>query len=142
VGTYRHRLSFGAEHDSADLGKLPAQLGMPARFLWRRGEPRIAPNGRVIGGDRRNSHCSFDLGEGGDLPRSLREALARPVPHKMVLEELSASGVALRFFIGWFSDDLNSGVRLDWELLRDTAALKIALDFDFYGPEEKGQAGP
>lgn len=142
MGAYRHRLSFSAEHERADLGMLPAQLDMTARVLWRAGEPRIAPSGRVIGGNRPNSYCSFDIGEGDDLPRSLREALKLLMPHRAMLEGLSASGVTFGFFIGWFSGSLNSGERLDWDLLRDISDLKIALDFDFYGPEEPQRDAP
>jgi len=93
-----------------------------------------------MGGNRRNSCCSFDMGEGDDLPLSLREALAHLTPHRVLLEELSISGAKLRFFVGWFSEGLNSRELLGWELLRDIAALRIALDLDFYGPDEGERA--
>jgi hypothetical protein len=142
LGEYRHRISFCADHDTADLSSLPAQLGMSANRLWKVGESRVAPNGRAQVGDYQYSYCSIEFESSSQgLPKSLKLAVEKLRTHKAFLEELSASGVKLRFFIGWFSD-FNSADRFEWELLRDIADLKISLDFDFYGPDETEQTAP
>jgi hypothetical protein len=141
VGDYRHRLSLSADHNSLDLSEIPLQLGMPANRLWNVGEIRVAPNGRVQGGTHRYSFCSIDFESSPEgLPRSLEMAVSQLQPHKDFLRRLHDTGVNFRFFIGWFSD-FNSADRFEWKLLRDIADLRIALDFDFYGPNETQQKG-
>ena len=136
---YTHKLSFSADHPSADLSELPVKLGMSPKRLWKVGEPRVAPNGRVIGGNHRSSYCSIEFESSPEgLPTSLRMSVEKLSQHKQLLDEFSKVGVNFRFFIGWFSE-FNSEDRLDWQLLSSIAALKISLDFDFYGPQETQQ---
>jgi len=49
-----------------------------------------------------------------------------------LLDRLASSGGTFNFFVGWFSDR-NSGDRLEWNLLREMARLRISLDLDVYG---------
>jgi hypothetical protein len=134
MGSYTHRLSLGADHETADLAALPEALDLPAKHLWRAGDVRVAPPGRVQGGNHKRSYCSIEFEPGADLPESLAVAVARLKPHKEFLARLSADGVKFRFFVGWFSES-NSGERHEWALLRDIADLRISLDFDVYGPD-------
>jgi hypothetical protein len=138
MGEYRHKLSFGASHRSADLSRLPELLGMPSSVLWRVGEPCKTPKGKALDRIADTSYCSirFEMLDG--LPQSLEAAVAALTPHKSYLDGLSDSGGSFRFFIGWFSESWNTGERLNWTLLRDIADLRIALDFDVYGPGEGG----
>ncbi len=136
MGNYTHRLSFCAEHPSADLAILPQTLGLAAKRLWKAGEARVAPNGRIQGGIHKHSYCLIEFEPVASLPESLAGAITRLKPHKSFLIQLTENGVKFRFFIGWFSE-FNSGDRLEWALLRDIADLQISLDFDFYGPDVK-----
>ena len=113
---------------------LPETLGLPAQSIWKAGDIRVAPNGRVLGGNHKRSYCSIELKPKVDLPESLAAALTYLRPHKDFLVRLSMDGVKFRFFIGWFSE-FNSGERFEWTLLRDIADLNISLDFDVYGPD-------
>ena len=97
MGTYSHRLSLSADHDSMDLSSLPTQLGMEAKRIWKAGDPSIAPNGRVMGGNRRYSFCNFELEVAEDLSKSIRAAIEKLRPHKKLMEELSACGVSPAF---------------------------------------------
>ena len=137
MGTYRHKLSFCVDHESLDLSVIPEQLNLIANRLWKAGQPRMAPDGRLLGGSYQNSYCSivFEHAPEVSLPVGLKVALAELTPHKPFLEELVVSGANLRFFVGWFSDS-NSRDYLDWKLLKEIADLKISLDLDFYGPDE------
>lgn len=135
VGEYTYRLSLWISHPDADLSAIPAKLGLQADRVWKKGDQRVAPNGRVIGGVWPSSFCSIQFGEDHEknLPDGLRTALAILRPQKTFISGLAASGIELRFFVGWFSD-FNSRDVLDWEILRDLAELHISLDLDFYGP--------
>lgn len=123
-------------HRDADLSEVPVKLGLRARRLWRKGDPRTAPSGRVQGGTYKNSYCGIRFGESkqADLPTGLKSALAALKPHAAYLHDLWRVGVKLNFFVGWFSD-ANSRDVLDWEILREMAELHISLDLDFYGPD-------
>src|SRR5262249_42563363 len=134
MGSYTHRLSLCADHETADLAILPETLGLTANRLWKVGEARVAPNGRVQSGKNRYSFCSIEFEPRASLPESLALAMKRLKPQKSFLTQLAENGVKFRFFIGWFSE-FNSGDHLEWDLLRDIADLQISLDFDFYGPD-------
>ena len=136
LGEYTYNLSLWIEHPDADLSDVPHKLGLPAHRIWKKGDVRTAPNGRVQGGTYKNSYCNIQFGErhSKDLSVGLRSALAILQPHKEYLEKLSVNGVELRLFVGWYSE-FNSRDILDWKILHDMAALKISLDLDFYGPD-------
>jgi len=135
MGAYTHRLTLIANHDTADLSNLPQLLGLPVEGSWKVGDLSVLPNGRVIGGHRKHSHCSMRIEPQESLPASLAFAVQHLEPRKDVLQRFSEEGARIHLFVGWFSADLNSSDRFEWSLLRDIAALKLSLDFDFYGPE-------
>lgn len=136
MGEYTYRLTLLIFHPDADLSHVPTRLGIPASHLWKKGDVRTAPNGRVLSGTYKDSNCGIQFGQDyeKDLPAGLKSALVMLLPHKEYFEELTASGAELKFFVGWFSDASSRDI-LGWETLRDMAVLKIALDLDFYGPD-------
>ena len=136
MGDYTYNLTLWIEHPDADLSDVSVKLGLQARRLWKKGDVRIAPNGRVQGGVYRNSYCGIPIGERHqkDLPSGLKSTLDFLKPHAEYLDELWQKGVKVQFFVGWYSDP-NSRDILEWEILRDMAALHISLDLDFYGPD-------
>lgn len=142
MSDYTYNLSLWVEHPTADLSGVPTELGLPASRLWMKGDRITTPTGRVMDGSYKKSYCSIQFGERHqrDLLTGLRSALAVLLPHQSYFEKLSVDGIQVRFFVGWFSDKLNSREILDWEVLRDLAKLKISLDFDFYGPDESENA--
>lgn len=111
---------------------------MSVHNLQKVGELRKTPKGRQLDTIARESSCGIEFETLGDLPTSLEAAVAGLLPHKSYLNGLSDSGASFRFFIGWFSESWNTGERLNWNLLRDVADLRISLDFDVYGPGENG----
>ena len=139
MGNYIYRLSLWFGHPDADLSEIPSRLGLSANRVWKKGDPRTAPNGRIIGGVYHDSRGSIEFvgGKKSDLPKGLRAAIAALKPHKAFLNELSETGTKFSFFVGWFSD-LNSRDVIDWEILRDLAELRISLDLDVYGPDGDG----
>jgi hypothetical protein len=136
VGDYTCKLTLWIEHPDADLSDIPNRLGLKAERLWKKGDPRITPSGRARGGYYRSSYCNipFAADRDGGLPADLLAAIAILKPHQAYLAGLTAAGIKLRFFVGWFSE-LNSRDVLDWTLLKEIAALHISLDLDFYGPD-------
>jgi len=121
-----------------DLSILPERLDMTASRLWKTGEPCTTPKGRLLVGNRKSSYCCIKFADNTEatLSETLTAALRILDPHAAFLNELAEKGACLHFSIGWFSDDLNSGERLEWSLLLALANLKISLNFDFYGPQE------
>jgi hypothetical protein len=138
MGDYTYRLTLTIEHPDADLSEFARHLGLLPKRVGRKGDPRLAPDGRMTGRVYRHSSCTFQFGADfeHDLPKGVRSALAALLPYKSYLDEWSAKGAKLRFFVGWFSD-FNSRDVLDWEILRDLAELRISLDLDFYGSDDR-----
>jgi hypothetical protein len=138
MGDYTFSLSLWFEHSEADLSEVPQKLGIQASRMWKKGDRITTPTDRVMDGTYKKSYCSIQLGQRRqeDLSAGLRSALVVLLPHRAYFEKLSADGIQVRFFIGWFSDKLNSREIVDWEILRDMAQLHISLDLDFYGPDK------
>ena len=135
MGDYEFNLSLWVNHPDADLSGIPVRLGMPALRVWKKGDTRIARNGRLLGGLYNESYCSIQFERGEvHLPSGLVAAIQILRPHKEYLHELFDSGATISFFVGWHSD-FNSRDVLDWQILRDLADLKISLDLDFYGSD-------
>ncbi len=112
---------------------------MSVHNLQKAGELCRTPKGRQPNTiARESSSCGIEFDTLGDLPKSLEAAVVSLLPHKPYLNSLSDTGATFRFFIGWFSESWNTGERLNWNLLRDIADLRISLDFDVYGPGENG----
>jgi len=137
LGDYTYSLSLWLEHPDADLSTVPIKLGLSARHLWKKGDVIRTPRGRTIDGVRKKSYCSvqFDIHDLPELSAGLKAALALLLPHREYFEKLSADGVQARFFVGWFSKELNSREILASEILKDLASLNISLDLDLYGSE-------
>jgi hypothetical protein len=144
MGEYTYRLSFSADHDSMDLSILPQTLGVVADRLWKLGDTRKAPNGRVQGGNYKYSYCSIDMPAASadvELTALMSKLLGNLELHREFLNRLAADGVKFKFFVGWFSD-FNSRDVFDWRLLGRMADLKISLDIDFYGPDDSREVSP
>jgi len=52
------------------------------------------------------------------------------------LIQFCSSGGTIEYFIGWFTNGLNTRETFGWELLRRLADLGISLSFDVYGKED------
>jgi len=134
---YTCNLSLWIKHPTADLSRVPQSLGLPVSRIWKAGDPRSTPKGTPLEGSWRNSYCCLTLQEErvASLPELLRKVLPKLARHKGVLDELTSDGATLSLFVGWFSEEANSRDLIEWDLLAELANLKIALDLDFYGPE-------
>ncbi len=64
MGNYTYRLSLWFEHPDADLATIPVQLGLPAGRIWKKGDPRTTPKGRLTGGVYPRSHGSIEFAGG------------------------------------------------------------------------------
>lgn len=139
MGDYTYHLSLWVEHPDADLAEIPGKLGMPARVLWKKGDPWIAKSGELRG-HRRKSYCNIEFPKGNnDLPDGLSAAVERLRPHANYIDELHKRGIILMFSVGWFLD-WNSGDVLDWKILSELASLHISLSLDCYGPDSDEDA--
>jgi hypothetical protein len=112
-------------------------MGLVPTRIWKKGDERKTPKGTKTGGTRANSYCLIAFGEKSPKPLSekIESALSILKPYREILRELSSSGGALSFFVGWFLDD-NTGSYFDWEILNEMAELHIGLDLDIYLPQE------
>src|SRR5277367_327318 len=77
LGTYTYALSFRISHSKDDLSEIPSRLRLEPRVCWKKGEPRVTPTGRAIGGVRKDSYCLFELQrkKKNDLSGGLKRAV-------------------------------------------------------------------
>ena len=132
---YQYKLSLRMTHPSADLSDFSRMLDSRDVFMWKRGDPRLSPRGRVIGpGERKEFFCSItiDHNPGVELPELIATTLRRLEPHKETLDKLTSSGGTMDLFVGWFAEDDQSGETFDWTVLRGLADYRISLIFDVY----------
>jgi len=127
-----HKLFLCVRHETIDLSAIPVELGMPACYLVKSGEPRTSAIDGHQYGAYPKSYCSIEFGHFDQrLSESLEATLHKLRPHSHFLEQLSASGAELRLIINWYSEH-GSFTAIEWQQLREAADLKISLDFYCY----------
>ncbi len=118
-------------------------LGMKPRFQWMAGQRRTTPKGELLEGVNAFTYwCSEGTeGHGNDLAESLSSHLqAFEACGDFLAHFVSTSG-SIEYFISWFTEGLNCGTTLDFDLLMRLAALRIELGIDVYGgPSPLGAA--
>jgi hypothetical protein len=115
--------------------KISLALGIKPQFQWMAGELRTTPKGDQLKGINGFTYwCSEGVeGRGFDLADSLSSHLLVLEENRPFLTEFVSTGGSIDYFIAWFTDGLNNGVTLDWQLLKRLAVLQIDLGLDVYG---------
>lgn len=144
MNPFRYRYSLRLRHPDMAPEKISLALGMKPQFQWMAGERRTTPKGdRLEGVNAFTYWCSEGIeGRGFDLADSLSSHLTTLEAHRSFLSEFVSTGGSIDYFVAWFTDGLNTGVTLDWQLLKRLAALEIDLGLDVYGdksPPDKGR---
>ncbi|MBB4395465.1 DUF4279 domain-containing protein [Bradyrhizobium sp. ERR14] len=136
MNRYRAQVSLWLKHPTRDLLPVCKTLGLEPETIWKRGDERRTPKGRLLGGKRDSSYCSIDLGPTSrkTVARQIEAALERLQPHRAVLRRLSSTGGKVIFCVGWFFDE-DSGETFSSDLLQAMALLHIALDLHIYLPD-------
>lgn len=135
MNPFRYRFSLRLRHPSMAPEDISAALGMEARFQWKAGDRRITPKGRSLDGTFESTYwCSpaFEA-QGLDLADALSSHLRALESHQEFLVDFASTGGSIEYFVAWFSDGLNTGLTLNWELLKRLSALKVDLGLDVYG---------
>ena len=137
MNQFRSRISLRLRHPTMGPADISAALGMKPQFEWKVGEKRTTPNGEPLAGVNTVTYwCSEGIEtEGLDLADTLRSRLAALEACGRFLKDFVSTGGTIDYFISWFTNGLNTGATLDWELLRRLSALQIDLDLDVYGAE-------
>src|SRR5260370_39223721 len=135
VKPFRFALSLRLRHPSIRSEEISRAIGLQPSIHWNAGEPRVSPDGTVLGGVRDQTYWSSRIlhSESVDLTDALAASLSSLEPHKDFLLDFVATGAEIEYFIGWFTTDTSGGETLDWELLQRLAALHINVGLDVYG---------
>jgi hypothetical protein len=121
-----------------DPEKISNGLGAIPSFSWKAGEQRTTPKRQPLEGINKDTYwCSEAVhGEGSELCASLASHLSMIETRRPFLIQFCSSGGTIEYFIGWFTNGLNTRETFGWELLRRLADLGISLSFDVYGKED------
>jgi hypothetical protein len=133
----KFEIALRLRHPSMDPTEITLRLGINPSYCYRAGDPRVTPKGSALTGTNKESFWYADLPveDAPSIADGLRISNASLVPHKIFLNSFVDDGGTVEYFIGWFIDG-NSGEVLDWSLLKECAELKVAVQFDVYGPSE------
>lgn len=130
------------KHPEADLSELARELSLPAKRVWKAGEPRMTPTGLPLSGTYSNSHCGMEIRHAPDssLTEAIEDFLDYLRPRRAVVDRLSNSGGRLDLMVYWYSPG-NTGEEFPPALLRALADMNIALGLDIYGDKPLGLCG-
>ncbi|QDL29874.1 DUF4279 domain-containing protein [Stenotrophomonas maltophilia] len=128
-----YAISLRITHPDMDASLFEGELGLAPEIFYTAGDPKLAGNGREIGGVRKESFwChAYSIEDGDELEASLDKLVMGLERKKDFLRRIAASGGRAEFFIGWFSST-NSGFVLKSRTLRHLADLDLDLSFDIY----------
>ena len=134
----RTKLSLHIKHPTRDLSTVCNAFGLRPAHLWKVGDERRTPKGKMIGGLRTESYCSVHFGPTTREPLSkqMEAALTLLKPHRRMLRRLSSTGGSISFFVGWFCNR-DTGESFDFQIFEEMANLRIALDLNIYVPDSR-----
>ena len=133
INRQRSRLTVRIKHPTRDLARICKVMGLKPIRIWTRGDKRITPVGKEIGGVREYSYCAIELASSSrnSMQKQVATVITVLRPHKRMLRRISSTGGRISFFIGWFCAR-DTGERLDWEVLSAMAEMRISLDINIY----------
>jgi hypothetical protein len=135
MNAFRFKSSLRLRHPSMHPEEISAGIGLRSEFSWKAGAARTTPRGEILRGTNSLTYwCSQSVeGDGCKIAELLGAELARLEEKRSFLLEFTSTGGSIEYFIAWFTNGLNTGALLDWELLARLSALHIDLDLDIYG---------
>jgi hypothetical protein len=114
---------------------------MEPKWTHQIGEPRITPDGELLGGVYDCNYCSFSLWRQNDenvdtevLESVLSKMTDRLIVHKDMFLRIKNGGGSVEFFVGWFAGS-NNGAIFNAALLKRMGELGLDLSLDVYGGE-------
>lgn len=130
---YKVEISLRVHHPNDDLASLVTAIGTPPSQIWKKGDPRRTPKGKLLGGTRDESYCSIPLKvrRKSSLADALRESLQTVKGAKKHLRKIVASGGRVVIALGWFCKG-DAGSNLPSDLLTELGQSSIDLDVYLY----------
>lgn len=121
---------FGGDIPHSDICEA---LGVTAKWLYRKGEPRVSPKGQLLGGVYSSDYCVIDFAAGPDLslPDFIDQQARGFIAHKELFQEIQKGSARTEFFIGWFGPG-NFGEIFGSDTLALMGELGIDLSLDIY----------
>jgi len=142
MNPFRYRFSLRLRHPTMDPKDISSALGMKPHFQWMAGKGRTTPKGDPLEGVNAVTYwCSEGIeGEGFDLAGSLSSHLLALEARRPFFADFVLTGGSIDYFVAWFTDGLNTGATLPWQLLKRLSDLRIDLDLDVYGTRSPSDA--
>lgn len=119
-------------------------LSMLPTNSYEVGSPRIAINGRLLGGVHKHSFWSIDLSGKEKLDAediTFEEFISKTndslVEHQEFFKDVRRTGGEIEYFVGWFSNgSINMNIVLDTQLMKSTSDLGISIVLCAYPDHE------
>lgn len=145
MSDYEFTITLRVRHPNIDPGRITATLGVEPQASWKKGDPRVGPQGESLPGAHRESYWTGGLmaapqlsSEYSSIEAELLKILARLREYHEFLLELRSGGAAAELHVSLFA---RQEFRLDFspptlELL-GRLGLAVALEVHPHVPKPR-----
>ncbi len=138
---YSYVASLRVWHPAMKHEDTTAALRMKPKIRWSAGDARCTPEGRQLGGNRKETYWCTDLLEGPiksshqPLETYLSVLALSLNDHRLFLSRVAAEGGRSDCFVGLYTGG-NLPIELSPDLLRSFAEIRVALSLDIYDEQQ------
>jgi hypothetical protein len=112
--------------------EISKELALRPEFSYTAGDPRVSPDGRALGGVRKQTYWTQTFPCIDDsLEESLLELMRFLEKHSAFVARVAEGNGAVDVFVGWFESG-NSGFEFSRDLINRLAAMRVGVAFDIY----------
>lgn len=124
-------VSVRFRHPKKDVVNMAMRMGLEIKNAWRAGDRRVRRDGTPLDGTYSESYCACNLPieSQKSLSDILMLGIAMLQPYQRELSDFVRSGGKGSFYVG-LEKGAFEGAWLDWQLLSDLGAIKMAIEID------------
>lgn len=130
-------ISLRVWHPHMTAEHVSTQLGLTPEYLRSIGEPRAAPNGRLLGGINEQTYVWFRLiyKERVELGARLESCYVDLQQRHAFIQEIGETGGEVEFYVSVFLREIG-GFRIPPALVEKFAGLGLAMSVELYPEDE------
>jgi hypothetical protein len=115
--------------------------GLVPEYSWKSGSPRETPEKTPSSGTRKESYCTFRLGDGqdGELANVIGRAVESLAQHAEFFRDLRATGGSAMFYVFWYPNG-DTGDVFGADLLTQMGQLGIEFGLNVYDDRRPDQS--
>ena len=130
---FKFAVKFQVRHPTLTSDAICEAFAMKPKYRWNVGDPMVTPKNIKLGGIRKETYCTFDIGSGADgrLAECLQGSVSSLKAHAAFLRSIDETGGSCLFYVYWYPNG-DTGALFDADLLNSLAELKIQLGINVF----------